>query len=252
MWISNHATERIFTRTTMLPDDVANLIRTGNVVSLGFANNSEYLLFFSPKEQAAKVAIVTLDRKKIITVLNQNFRLPSSIQKITKKEIKEVKRLLASYIYRKLKENYKETQDDLVTGKDSPITKKKKSTNKKKVPPTPKNKYVVIQVQVELNYKTEYEQDFETPVEVSRFKKGYNALRLYNDELVQLLSTIEEIAPDTYRDCWYTIRFLSRNKEEELKPPLRYKHGHLRSFLSFLARQDLITSRQKAEEQGKK
>ena len=79
MIVTQHGYERIQGRTKMLTKDVFTIISKGAVVELGFAEECEFLLFYSPSDAAAKIAIVSEGRGHIISIWDVDFKLPAGV-----------------------------------------------------------------------------------------------------------------------------------------------------------------------------
>lgn len=101
MRISTRGRKHIRDRVTMPPEDVASIISGGAVVSLGKNGASEFLLFHSPPDASAKIAVVSPDRKVLISVWDDNsedFVPPPSLQPVTPALKEEAKRLLREFL----------------------------------------------------------------------------------------------------------------------------------------------------------
>jgi hypothetical protein len=84
MKFTMHGNERVLGRTKMLTEDVLSLICADAVVALGSLSGCEYLLFYSPPDRCAKIAVVSPGRELLISVWERNFTLPPGIVRVTK------------------------------------------------------------------------------------------------------------------------------------------------------------------------
>lgn len=84
MELSSHGTERILERTGMHIIEVLYILRLGAVVSLGSEGKSEFLLFYSPADNVSKIAVVSRDHSKLISIWNTDFLLPKTLSRITR------------------------------------------------------------------------------------------------------------------------------------------------------------------------
>lgn len=108
MDIGVHALERILGRTRMLPEDVENVIAAGAYVSLGAREGSEFVLFYSPWERRAKIAIISRVRKKLISVWETSFLgLPSGVSAVTPDFCRQAELELERYILTRVKRSWR-------------------------------------------------------------------------------------------------------------------------------------------------
>jgi hypothetical protein len=98
MWLTTHGKERILGRTKMLTKDVLSILSAGAAVSLGSIDKREYLLFWSPPDQSAKIAVVSARRKKLITILKRNHGLPIGLAKVTEERERKAREALTSFL----------------------------------------------------------------------------------------------------------------------------------------------------------
>lgn len=76
MEISTHGIERIQKRTKMSRKNILAMVAEGKVIDLEIPGSYVYLLFFSPPDVCTKIAIVSLDRKTLVTIFESDFNLP--------------------------------------------------------------------------------------------------------------------------------------------------------------------------------
>ena len=101
MELTQHGSERIQGRTRMVAKDVLSLISHGAVVELGGENNFEYLLFYSPFDECAKIAVVTKDRTHLVSIWEKYFYLPPGILKVNRKRERAAKEALKAFLLRR-------------------------------------------------------------------------------------------------------------------------------------------------------
>lgn len=107
MEISKHGHLRVINRTRMCVDDVLSLVKSGMVVSLGFNDGYEFLLFYSPFDNGGKIAVVSAERTLLISVWETDYCLPDGVVIPTRDMIKDARTLLNSFLFSKLGGNTK-------------------------------------------------------------------------------------------------------------------------------------------------
>jgi hypothetical protein len=100
MRLSVHADERALQRTFQDPKSIIELIKNNAVVSLGFDDEFEYLLFHSHPDRDEKIAVVRRDWKKLVSVWHVYFKLPRGIRPPTGKRKRLARSLFRSYVFR--------------------------------------------------------------------------------------------------------------------------------------------------------
>jgi hypothetical protein len=100
MRVSTHADERALQRTFQNPESIIELIENKAVVSLGFDDEFEYLLFHSHPDHDEKIAVVRRDWKKLVSVWHVYFKLPCGIRPPTGKRKRLARSLFRSYLFR--------------------------------------------------------------------------------------------------------------------------------------------------------
>ena len=102
--LSIHAHERIQYRTRMLDRDVLALVSSSDaVISLGRDERYEYLLFFAPPDNAAKVAVVSSDGSVLVSVWLSSFALPDGITPVTEDLVREVRKRCQDHLFKRIK-----------------------------------------------------------------------------------------------------------------------------------------------------
>lgn len=103
MELTIHGSERILGRTNMLVKDVLAVISNRAVVSLGSLGNYEYLLFYSPPDEKAKIAVTADKRTTLVSVWETHYILPKGLSRVSPQKIGSAKRLLQEFMLRKAK-----------------------------------------------------------------------------------------------------------------------------------------------------
>lgn len=71
----------------MVVKDVLDVLSDADAyVPLGVDNQYQYVLFYSPKDRTTKVAVLSLDMSALVSVWENNFRLPDSLPRVTGKQ----------------------------------------------------------------------------------------------------------------------------------------------------------------------
>src|SRR3989344_2550217 len=110
MELTIHGVERIQGRTKMQVRDVMELISSGAVVSLGSDNAYEYLLFYSRPNKSARIAVVALGRKRLISVGQKDYRLPDGIRCVDAQLVQRAHDVSSSFYSRKEKARFRAAQ----------------------------------------------------------------------------------------------------------------------------------------------
>ena len=110
MELSNHGRERIYGRTKMLPEDVLSIVSGEAAVDLGSVERRRYFLFYSPPDRDTKVAIVSEDRTRIISIWEKDYNFPVGIRRVTQWHEKRARILLQDFLFARFKE--KNQQDN--------------------------------------------------------------------------------------------------------------------------------------------
>lgn len=101
MHLPIHGYERILGRTEMHADNVVALIEADACVSLGKREGREYVLFYSPFDRRAKIAVLTAFRQVLITVLERD-EVPSEIDPVTAANCMESEARLQRYVWKRV------------------------------------------------------------------------------------------------------------------------------------------------------
>lgn len=102
MEMKSHSLLRIQQRTNLVPADVRAIIEADAVISLGSNDGREYLLFYSPPDEACRVAICTRDRKVLVSIWETRFTFPPPIKPPTNEQEQEAKKRITGELQRKL------------------------------------------------------------------------------------------------------------------------------------------------------
>ena len=106
MELTVHAIERIYDRTEMRPKDVLSVISGGAVVDLGMDNKGrQYFLFYSPNDNDAKVAVVSMGPTRVITILKSGYILPRGVKRVTRRLKEEARALLQKFVLARINAN---------------------------------------------------------------------------------------------------------------------------------------------------
>lgn len=97
MKLTKHAQERIGHRTTLKSEDVLAMITAKACVLLGRNDKVSYLLFYSPFDMLCKIAVVTRDGAKIVSVWDSDFLLPTGIPRPGKRARRQARALYDAY-----------------------------------------------------------------------------------------------------------------------------------------------------------
>ncbi|MEJ0054153.1 MAG: hypothetical protein WDN10_05555 [bacterium] len=101
MKLTRHARECIEGRTAMLPQDVLTLIESDAAVKLGSQGEYEYLLFYSPFDRQAKIAIVTKEQTHLISIWEKDYHLPDGIRPPTHGQVRKAKAAYLTFIFKR-------------------------------------------------------------------------------------------------------------------------------------------------------
>ena len=103
MELTGHGRGRIYSRTKMHPDDVLDVISGNATVDLGGVDGGRYLLFYSPPDGDTKIAIVSEDVGRVVTILEGSYGVPEGVKRVTRKMKKEAHKLLQDFLFARLK-----------------------------------------------------------------------------------------------------------------------------------------------------
>ena len=105
MELTGHARGRIIydERTRMHLDDVLSVVSGNATVYLGVADKGRYLLFHSPPDKGSKIAIVSEDTGRIITILDGSYGVPVGVKKVTRKMELKARDLLRDFLFARIK-----------------------------------------------------------------------------------------------------------------------------------------------------
>lgn len=98
MDVTFHGTKRVFSRTKMRLEDVLSVVKNNAAVELGRAGNLIYFLFYSPPDNCTKIALVSEDKHLLVSVWENDYRLPKGVGIVNWKLKHEAKRLLRSFL----------------------------------------------------------------------------------------------------------------------------------------------------------
>ncbi|HEX5774718.1 MAG TPA: hypothetical protein VFY28_02015 [Candidatus Paceibacterota bacterium] len=102
MELTIHGSERILSRTKMLAKDVLSILAAEAVVELGSDRAGlGYLLFFSPPDQCPKIAVVSHDRMRLVSVWHSSFKLPSGVENVTPDLARRARDAMKRYLFHK-------------------------------------------------------------------------------------------------------------------------------------------------------
>jgi hypothetical protein len=99
--ITAHARQRISERTLLQSKDVLLIIQNNLVEDLGVHNNVRYYCFYSSLEDKAKIALVSSDGMRLVSVWNIEFPLPAGIRRVTETVVWQAKLKLAKWSSKK-------------------------------------------------------------------------------------------------------------------------------------------------------
>lgn len=103
MELTAHAIRRIYDRTKLFTKDALSIVTDGAVVNLGSHKGCGFLLFYSPPDNVCKIAVVSEDRRYLVSIWEKSFKLPAVLPKITPKLEREAKRLFQEFIFEKIR-----------------------------------------------------------------------------------------------------------------------------------------------------
>lgn len=83
MKIKLHAADRALERSRLPPKHVRDIITGRAFVDLGIGRTCRFLLFHSPPDEKAKIALVSLDEEYLVSVWNSNYVLPRGVSAVT-------------------------------------------------------------------------------------------------------------------------------------------------------------------------
>ncbi len=98
-----HGAERVIGRTKMLMKDVLSIISNRAAVQLESNDGKCYFLFYSPPDMQMRVAVVSSDGQRLISILRGDFLLPAGVQAITPKLGREARALLRNFLFARAK-----------------------------------------------------------------------------------------------------------------------------------------------------
>lgn len=103
MKLTWHGTKRVYDRTKMHLNDVLSIISAGAAVDLGLVGGERYFLFYSPPNKSTKIAVVSADRMRLISIWESDYTLPSGIKRITWEMKREARILLQKFLFARIK-----------------------------------------------------------------------------------------------------------------------------------------------------
>lgn len=98
MELTFHGYERVFDRTRLRPEDVLLIIQTGLTHSLGEDDDFRYLCFHSFPDRQAKIAVVSKDTKRLVSIWNIGYALPIGIMLPTPEMCLSVRTMLINWL----------------------------------------------------------------------------------------------------------------------------------------------------------
>lgn len=98
MKLRQHAIQRIYERTKMLPRHVDEVLSCAAVVELGSGRACRLLLFYSPPDNGAKIAVVSNDRSSLFSVWHSHFVLPRDVAPVTPELEEEAREILQKFL----------------------------------------------------------------------------------------------------------------------------------------------------------
>ncbi|MDO8593591.1 MAG: hypothetical protein Q7R59_01675 [bacterium] len=108
MDFTDHGIEHICDRTSMRPEDVLSVVSDGASVDLGLSSNGyRYFLFYSSPDNCTKIAIVSGDRTCLVSIWENNYRLPEDVKKATRGRDYRARKKLRAYVFSRLKKTPK-------------------------------------------------------------------------------------------------------------------------------------------------
>ena len=108
MELSNHGLERIYDRTKLHPDDVLSIVSAEAAVDLGVADGQRYFLFYSQPNKSTKIALVSEDRRRLISIWEKDYNLPTGVKKVTWQRERDAQTLLQAFLFARIKAKNKQ------------------------------------------------------------------------------------------------------------------------------------------------
>lgn len=102
MELSNHGVERIQERTKMVQKDVLDVVNGGAAIELGTIAQGAFLLFYSPYDRNTKIAVVSQDRKVLVSIWENYFKLPEGIKRPSGKDHRKARIKLQDFLYQRM------------------------------------------------------------------------------------------------------------------------------------------------------
>lgn len=106
MELTIHGRKRILGRTKMLTKDVLALLTNGAFVSLGVVDGREYLLFYSPPDKECRIAVVSADHARLISIWGLGYHLPEGVRKASKRDQRCARDALREYLFRTMEAHF--------------------------------------------------------------------------------------------------------------------------------------------------
>lgn len=90
---STHAELRLYEHSSKSnPKDVKMVLQAGASIVVGRNGKAAFELFYSPADSSCYVAVLSLDRNTLITVLPVSYQMPRGVRPITSKLLRQAKR----------------------------------------------------------------------------------------------------------------------------------------------------------------
>ncbi len=177
MWLSEHAVDRVYDRTTLTEDEVSFVLTIGAFLWLGGKQAKEFLVFYSPLDKKCFVAVVDYDF--VITVLEEGYIEALRIW-INGKHRKKAKKLLEDFLF---KEFCRDT--------------------------SPAERYLEVYLEIQKNGISQYTTQLgSVPLELS--KSLETALPALMPELAPTALAVEEVIKEMGDMHFEEIRYLFR------------------------------------------
>lgn len=216
MEMTVHGLVRLNERTKMREEDIVTLIVANVVISLGFYEMYEYLLFYSPNDRSCKIAIVSEDRSTLITVYGAEYRIPKNLKRPTRQLLEQAKFIFTDFLFKRIKENnipydLKQTEVQLLPP-DTGRSKTLRLNASRKVVPKKVKKFAHIQVLSGSGkvYTILYEhKKIVVPQHISNSRDSIVCVKVYLEKIFCVLC---EVCSD-FKDIFVRIQFFEDNKK---------------------------------------
>jgi hypothetical protein len=114
MRLSQHASLRVQERTFLRTDDIVEIIKASAYVALGTQGDTTFCLFFSPREEKGKIALVDKKRSVIITIWEGDFFVPGGVKTPDAADYHNAKKKLRDFLFERIKVSEKRRQEEIV------------------------------------------------------------------------------------------------------------------------------------------